>query len=671
MKKTFILIALAAVTAFISCEKTDEGGMKTAKYGDPVFTASILKTKTIVNTSTGKVDWEDGDEVTITDASSVSVVYTVSSISEGKATLTKKAGESGTLGSGPYTAVYGPSSLTSQDYAAVAGDLPMTAASATTELTFSVYCGLMEVTLTKDGESISSVAVSDGVNTYTLNCATAQEIAGGKAFCVALPAGSYTSFVFTNENGGVCTKTGGSVSIAANQIQPISFSKLSFTYNVSNTAQLDAALSHVQDGDKIILASGTYVPATVFTATPAVAEEEYRTFEISKNITLEGEDGAILDGDLGGSKNAYHVITITASAAAEKQVLVKNIKIRNGKDASSATTSVSAVNGASYERRRGAALYAYGCNLVVKDCEIYSNGRTDGAIYVEASNASFKDCYIHGNTGSTYGAAFFINGNAAIASFDACNIDSNSGCANYVNNGAKLTMTNSIFQNNAGNAFGAIYVLSNKDGLSETTALTLIGCDFYKNSSSARGGAVYVRMAKGTKTKLHAANCTFRENTCSSYGSAIHVYGSNAEAEIYSCTLTGNSSTTNNAGYGGAIATESGSPSAKVYNCIVSGNASYTGNYPDLRQVAGTITSEGTVNGGTVSDYLASDPSSKSGFLTKAYKVKTAATTAGMDVATLKSKYTGGDSDFENALGFDQWGASRAGTTAGACVTAE
>lgn len=630
MKKTFLLIALAAVMAFVSCEKSDEGGMKTARYGDPVFTASILKTKTTVNTSTGKVEWEDGDEVTITDASSVSVVYTVSSISEGKATLTKKAGESETLGSGPYTAVYGPASLTTQNYAAVAGYLPMTAASATTELSFSVSCGLMEVTLEKDGESISSVAVSDGVNTYTLNCATSQEIAGGKAFCVALPAGSYTSFAFTNENGGVCTKTGGSVTIAANQIQPISFSKLSFSYIVHNASELYSAIAACQDGDKIMLAEGTY------TAT--------ETFAITKNITLEGGYGASpAIGDVPAPQtykatldgaDTYRVMSINAIVAAGKSVKLSGLVLQNG---------VGDPNGGGLNVTKG--------KVVIDNVNIMNNTATSGAGFVVTginSKASFTNCIISGNTTTSHHANYVYDG--AEVRFDYCVFQGNTAATQ----GGALT----LYTNNADQ--GVVCYITNSE--------------FYNNrAETAYGGAISIRgdgAASGVTANI--ANCTIHGNYCKSYGSAIIVYnrteGNSATANIYSCTITGNS-TSDTGTYGAVFGYDANKTNVNVYNSIISGNT--CSKYPARADANSMDINENNISGGTVSDYLATSASSKDGYLTKAYKVKTAATTAGMNAATLATKYTGGDSEFAVALAVDQWGATRSGTTAGACVTVE
>ena len=120
---------------FASCQKED---IEPAGTGyDLVFTATIdnSATKTTINTdgndaaNRGKVSWEDDDVITITDAANTSVKYEVSSIdaTTGKATFTKKEGETGTLGAGPYTAIYGSGPLTAQTYSADVTDLPMEA----------------------------------------------------------------------------------------------------------------------------------------------------------------------------------------------------------------------------------------------------------------------------------------------------------------------------------------------------------------------------------------------------------------------------------------------------------------------------------------------------------------------------------------------------------------
>ena len=235
MKKIMFFAAVAAVISLASCQK--EALNEAAGTESPVFTATISTgTKTTVNATDGKVAWESTDKITITDASAASATYKIKSIdgNTGKATFEV---ESGTLGQGPYTATYGTEPATPQTYAATPGNLYMTApATSTNSFTFSVQCGLMEINLTKAGESVKSIAVTGtptgGVETtYTLTCDEVQSIAEKKPFYIALPAGSYNKIVITDSNDKVCTLTAASgLALENNHIKPVTFSanKLNF-----------------------------------------------------------------------------------------------------------------------------------------------------------------------------------------------------------------------------------------------------------------------------------------------------------------------------------------------------------------------------------------------------------------------------------------------------------
>jgi len=234
MKKTMAFAAVAALLTLASCQKEETPSFD--QNGDLVFTGTIGQdTKTSIDASNGKVSWVSGDEITITDAAKNEVKYTVSAIdAQGKATFTKKAGESKTLGNGPYTAVYGTDPSTSQTYSATAPSLPMSAPSTnSTNLTFAVSCGVFELNLTA-GESITSIEVKGtptggSETTYTLTCASPVSIASGAKFYIAVPAGSYTSFLLKGENGAQCYKEkSGGETVAANQIQAVSLNDLHF-----------------------------------------------------------------------------------------------------------------------------------------------------------------------------------------------------------------------------------------------------------------------------------------------------------------------------------------------------------------------------------------------------------------------------------------------------------
>lgn len=230
MKNRFIFVTLAAIIALVSCQSII---IEQAESEGLVFTASISpETKTYLDWSKGKVEWLSGDEITITDGVNTAI-YELSSIKDGnRGFFTKKSGDDLKTSGVTYTATYGVSPMTSQTYSYAPYDLPMTAISNTTSLQFTVSCGLLRIQLLKLGESIKSITVTGtpegGKETsYTLECNPAVGLDRWEQFFIALPAGSYDKFVFTDADDKVCTlnaKEGKAVKIETNKTQPITFS---------------------------------------------------------------------------------------------------------------------------------------------------------------------------------------------------------------------------------------------------------------------------------------------------------------------------------------------------------------------------------------------------------------------------------------------------------------
>ena len=242
MKKIMIFAAFAAALSLASCQKEC---LNEVVKNDPsavseshVFTGTInAGTKTTVDATEGKVSWETTDEITVTDKDQKTAVYSIESIdgTTGRATFVYKSGD--TLGEGPYTATYGTEPATVQTYSATPGKIYMTAPeTSTNSFNFTVQCALMEINLTKSGESVNSVAVTgtptDGTETtYILTCTEAQSIESTKSFYIAVPAGVYNKIVITDSDDKVCTLTAASgITVANNHIKPLTFvgSKLDF-----------------------------------------------------------------------------------------------------------------------------------------------------------------------------------------------------------------------------------------------------------------------------------------------------------------------------------------------------------------------------------------------------------------------------------------------------------
>lgn len=270
MKKIILLAAVAALFTLTSCQKDGSAEVK-----DPVFKASISSTKTALNPANGKISWVEGDEVSITDNSSQTAIYVASEVSGSTATLTKKSGP--TLDDGPYTAVYGTAPSTTQTYRLSAPSMPMSANANTKDDTFDfhVTCGLLELTLTKPGESIKSIAVSDGTKTYTLTCSPAVSIATGRKFYLALPAGDYYTFSFTNASDVVCVKqkSGTSVTVSDNGILPLSFAS-SIDFGTSFPAGTLGGAFSVAADKKVRFSSGN-LQYRASTGTWRFAENQY------------------------------------------------------------------------------------------------------------------------------------------------------------------------------------------------------------------------------------------------------------------------------------------------------------------------------------------------------------------------------------------------------------
>ena len=231
MKRIVSLSVLLVAAVFTACQKEAASPERVS----PVFTASIAQTKTTlaISGTEGKIAWEAGDEITITDAASVSAVYVAQSTGE-SSTFTIKSGETA-IGSGPYTAVFnGDAPAEAQVYSsATLPAITMAAASSTTSLVFDVNCAVIQLKVSGAGSVKTVMAKGDATALYVLDCGSSGvDISSPVDFFIAVPAGTYKKFYFTNVDNYTCVKTaksGSEVTVAANVVQPIAFSGLATT----------------------------------------------------------------------------------------------------------------------------------------------------------------------------------------------------------------------------------------------------------------------------------------------------------------------------------------------------------------------------------------------------------------------------------------------------------
>lgn len=208
MKK--ILLFSIALCAIVSCAKQEvEPQEETTPI---VFTASIDgdDSKTEV-TSTGKVSWVVGDEITVSNGTHTSCYYIKeeTDISGNRvATFTFKSGTNFN-GKGTYYATYGDVSLQRYNPGHPGSNCPMeaeatstTASSSKITLKFKNSCGVVAVVANTGDNVISKISLGDAALYFT----SPAKLDG--TYLIAIPGGaSFSNVTFYKSNGSYATKT--------------------------------------------------------------------------------------------------------------------------------------------------------------------------------------------------------------------------------------------------------------------------------------------------------------------------------------------------------------------------------------------------------------------------------------------------------------------------------
>ena len=235
MKRTLISLfsLMGLALAVTSCQK-DEGVAKFNAVQEP---CTFQDGKTVLNGE--GVEWVSGDQVAVYGTAGCAI-YSAQPTAE--ATSATFALVSGNAGDAPYSAIFPASIAVASSTVnlpavqnSVDGSLagfPMYAVSNDENLSFKNLCGALKLSLQKNGVSVSRIdvttnaavngqfsivmngdaptinLVSNGSNTASLVCATAQDISNGHDFYMYLPHNTYTSLTITitAQDGSVCTK---------------------------------------------------------------------------------------------------------------------------------------------------------------------------------------------------------------------------------------------------------------------------------------------------------------------------------------------------------------------------------------------------------------------------------------------------------------------------------
>lgn len=327
---------------------------------------------------------------------------------------------------------------------------------------------------------------------------------------------------------------------------------------------LATALANADAGSTIHIAAGTYTPSA-FPKGYEGDSEVYKTFEISKPVTIVGESAetTILDG----GKNVLHTMIVTA--APDEKLTIEGLTIKGGK-AGGDGEFTSAVNEFKYQDSYAGGLYIAQGNVSLKNCVVTGNEAPNGCgIFTIDSKVEMDSVKVTGNSSTGNGCGIWLSSSeATVTNGEISNNSSTSGVAAglyvYATKGdsCSANVENTIIKGNTteGNA-SAIYVRG-ADATANVTA-TFKGCEI----SSNRGN-----MGASFSTIYATAefdSCKIKDNVSSGNGGSYIQYGSNVTMK--NCLICGNSATMAPAGY---VYTNNEEIVAQYINCEICDNIS-------------------------------------------------------------------------------------------------
>ncbi len=205
------------------------------------------------------------------------------------------------------------------------------------------------------------------------------------------------------------------------------------------------------------------------------------------------------------------------------------------------------------EAARGAIVYNYCMTKIFGGSFIANYASIGGGVYYAASSASS-----HLNIGFESDSEILFKDN----------VSQNSGGVIYSStlNGTVIH-GNTRFENNR-------VIDGNGGAINLTGMLTVKNASFYNNSSSGRGGAIFLSRSSNEYTSRLAniENCTFVGNSSGNGGGALALYSGEADFDGGAIATVKNSEfTANTASYGGAICTDRKSQ-LTIYGSVLDSN---------------------------------------------------------------------------------------------------
>ncbi len=327
---------------------------------------------------------------------------------------------------------------------------------------------------------------------------------------------------------------------------------------------LSNALSTALAGSVIRLAAGTYTPDTVY---PGAEGEMFKTFAVTRNLTLEGADGTILDGN--GS--ALHTLLVYAPKVDGEKVILKNITVRNGAsvagDAENIITLETFDDGSALtiDGSYGSGITVVSSSVEIEDITVTENNGFNGSgFFAKGSDLVIRNSTFTGNkSGGNGGALWFSAGNDVL--IEGCTISGNGsgGVAGglYLHCPAETTLKaevrNTLIKGNKsgdGQNAGGVYVrddsgnhglsflfdgctIDGNEGNMGASVLVLNGKGIFReciiiNNSAAGNGNFYVNTSGEASADVLFDGCEFRDNYSKGMAGGIYAYNNGGGLNI-------------------------------------------------------------------------------------------------------------------------------------------